>query len=197
MGPLALASDSRGEGKPDPLPVTHDLEMETTPDWLLLTIAGLGLLGTLAGVLVTQRWSDRREAANLVREQERWRREDEARTFDHRRVAYSDFYESLQRMARRVYDYGMGLMDEGMTDEGELPFDWNLPTFDSLQHLQLYATPSVALAASDAYDVVWQWGHHTSPGTDDDDFYRRQNEYDVAEVGLLTLIRESLSIPDT
>ena len=100
----------------------------------------------------------RREAANLVceqeREQERWRREDEARTFDHRRVAYSDFYESLQRMARRVYDYGMGLMDEGMTDEGELPFDWNLPTFDSLQHLQLHATPSVARAASDVYNAA-------------------------------------------
>jgi hypothetical protein len=170
--------------------------MATTPDWLLLTVAGLGVFGTLAGALVSQRWSDRREAANRVREQEReqarWLREDEARTFDHRRVAYSDFYESLKGTARRVYDYGMGLG----SDE-ELPFDWNLLTFDSLQHLYLYATSRVADSATDAYDALWRWGQWTSPGVDDTEFHRRQMDYDVAEGRLLALMRESLSIPDT
>ena len=180
----------------------HYQVMTTTPLWVPLVIAGLAILGTIggtvAGVLITERRSDRREETNWNRERDRerqrWQREDEARTFDHRRVAYSDFYESLRSMARRVYDYGMGL---SLNDEGELPFDWQLPTFDRLQHLQLYATPSVAEAASDAYSAAWKWGHEASPGVDDAEFYRRQDEYNVAEIKLLALIREALSIPDT
>jgi hypothetical protein len=71
-----------------------------------LIVAGLAALGTLAGVLVTQRWSDRREAITWARErqreQERWAREDEARTFEHRREVYLDFYVAVKAMARKA-----------------------------------------------------------------------------------------------
>jgi hypothetical protein len=173
--------------------------MDTTPVWVLLAVAGFGVLGTLAGVLVTQRWSDRRETANREREHDRqreqWRREDDARTFDHRRIAYSDFYESLQRMARRAYDFGMGLSDE--VAEGELPFDWQLDTFNKFQQLLLYATPSVAQAANDAYEAAWRFGHLTEPGVNDAAFFEREEEYDAAEIHLRAVIRMALKIPDT
>lgn len=67
--------------------------MNTTPLWVPLFVAGLGLLGTivgaLGGVVITQRRSDEREQAAWDREmqRERWSREDEARTFEQRREA--------------------------------------------------------------------------------------------------------------
>lgn len=74
--------------------------MNTTPLWVPLAVAGLGLLGTisagLGGVWLTQRRADKREAASWAREAEReqarWEREDAARTFEFRRSAYLDLY---------------------------------------------------------------------------------------------------------
>ena len=87
-----------------------------TPIWVPLVAAGIAvvgtIVGTLAGVAITQRHADQREDVAWRREQARWAREDRARTFDHRRAAYSDFYESLREMARRAYDHGMGLSED-------------------------------------------------------------------------------------
>ena len=73
--------------------------MNTTPLWVPLLVAAMGLIGTVAGtvggVLVTQLMANKREQANwtreLRREQTRWSREDQTMTFEHRRVAYVDF----------------------------------------------------------------------------------------------------------
>jgi hypothetical protein len=173
--------------------------MVTTPLWVPLGIAGLGIVGTfvgtISGVLITQQRADRREDINRTHERERqleqWHREDDAKTFEHRRAAYSDFYESLQQMSLRAYDYGMGI-----SDDGDLPFSWNLHTFGQLQHLHMYATPRVAEVATAAYNAVWMWGNEASCGQDDDEFYRRQSDYQKLEIELLILIREALSIPD-
>jgi hypothetical protein len=107
----------------------------TTPVWVPLLVAGLGI----AGVFFTQWRSDKRESATWARdrrrERERWAREDAARTFDHRRDAHVDFYESLREMARSAYNFGTGL-----TDALALAVDWQLPTFRKLQHLRTYAS---------------------------------------------------------
>jgi hypothetical protein len=152
------------------------------------------MLGTLVGVLVTQRRSDRRDDLNWKRqrdrEQQQWAREDAARTFEHRRDAYSAFYEALREMARQAYAHGMGL-----SDSDELPIDWQLPIYRKLQHLRLYATPLVNDAASAAYNAAWRWGHNATHGVDDDGFYLRQDEFDQAETELLAAIRDALSVP--
>jgi hypothetical protein len=78
--------------------------VNTIPTGVPPVVAGLGVLGaivgTLAGVLVTQRRSDRRERASWererVRERELWVRDDTLRTFEQRRDAYADFYSSLR-----------------------------------------------------------------------------------------------------
>ena len=77
-------------------------------------VAGLGVLGTLAGGVIggviTQRRADRREdkawARDRAREHERWTREDGARTFEHRREAYIDFYVAVKALARTAYGHG-------------------------------------------------------------------------------------------
>jgi hypothetical protein len=169
-----------------------------TPLWLPLVIAALGfvatILGTIGGVLITQRRSDQREQASWDREREReherWGREDAARTFEQRRTAYTDFYESLREMAFDAYNHGMGLRDEEELGE------WQLPTYRKLQHLRVYANEGVADAASEAYSAAWWWGHNTTFGDDEsDEFSKGQERYDAAEDALLEQIRTALAIP--
>jgi len=164
-----------------------------TPIWVPLVAAGIAvvgtIVGTLAGVAITQRHADQREDVAWRREQARWAREDRARTFDHRRAVYSDFYESLREMARRAYDHGMGL-----TEDAELG-QWQLPTFRKLEHLRLYASDAFVAVADEAYNAAWGWGHKTTFGHDDDSFYERQEEYDEAERLLIAQMRADLSVP--
>ena len=169
--------------------------MSTTPLWVPLLIAGLGLLGTvvagLGGVLLTQRRADRREREawerETERERERWAREDAARTFEQRRDATVDFYESLREMARDAYDHGIGL-----SESEKLPWDWQMPTFRKLQHLRVYGSPDVVDAASEAYSRAWRWGHETTRGSGGSEL---EEEYDEAESILLAAIRKDLSVP--
>lgn len=177
--------------------------MNTTPLWVPLVVAGIGLLGTIigtiSGVLITQRRSDRRERSAWERERQRerelWVREDALRTFEQRRDAYIGFYTALRQMARAAYDHGMGLSDPpDEKDEGELPFEWNQDAFRKLEHLRIYAFPEVLVAAGEAYGACWQWGHNTSYRSDDDAFYDRQAGFDSAELVLYDSIRRDLGL---
>jgi hypothetical protein len=169
-----------------------------TPLWVPLVVAALGLVGTIAGtivgVLITQRRADLRESTTRnrerERERERWAREDAVRTFDHRRDAYTDVYESLGDMAREARDHGLGLRADQELSE------WERPTFKKLERLRVYATPAVADAASVACTTAWRWGHETTYGQLDEIYYRRRDEYNKAEVVLLAAIRRDLAIPD-
>lgn len=84
--------------------------MSTTPLWVPIVVAGIGVAGTLtagiAGGLITQRWADRRDdktwQRERLREQERWLREDEGRTFEHRREAFEECYQAVKALARRA-----------------------------------------------------------------------------------------------
>ena len=174
--------------------------MSSTPLWVPLASAGIAVLGTLGGgiggVLVTQRWADRREekawARERVREQGRWSREDEARTFEHRREVFEDFYQAVKALARRAYDHGYGF--DGTP---ELPFDWNADAGAKLNRLGLYADRRLAAAAAAAYDAAFWWGHHAKyDDPDDGEFYERQQRFDDAEYELLVLLRQALLIPE-
>lgn len=165
-----------------------------------LVVAGIGVMGTLtagiAGGVIAQRWANQREdktwARERARERERWAREDEARTFEHRREVFEDFYQAVKALARRAYGHGYGF-----DDTPELPFDWNADAFAKLTRLGLYADRRVAAAASAAYNAAWGWGQYTKyDDPDDPEFYERQEKYDDAEHDLLVLIRQALSIPE-
>jgi hypothetical protein len=172
--------------------------MSSVPLWLPLASAGIAVLGTLGGslggVLVTQRWADRREDKAQARE-------DEARTFEHRREAYADFYEAVQAMARLAYLHGTMLTED-------LPDDWYSAAFGKLSRLILYADRSVAIAASEAYTAAWYWGMNLKrhqPGetvsegvvyAELEEFNKGWGAYQDAERKLLKALREALSIPE-
>jgi hypothetical protein len=180
--------------------------VNSIPLWVPLVVAGIGLLGTIigtiAGVLITQRRSDRREhdawEREREREWERWAREDLLRNFEARRDALVDFYETLREMARTAYDHGMGLSDPPRPpheeEEGELPFEWNMTAAQKHEHLRIYASSEVLVAADGAYNACWRWGQLTRHGHDDDAFYDRQETYNDAELVLYDAIRRDLGL---
>jgi hypothetical protein len=174
--------------------------VSSTPLWVPLVVAGIGVAGTLAGGVVgsalTQRRADRREEKAWAREREReheqWVREDEARTFEHRREAYIEFYVAVKALARKAYDHGYGF-----TDEEELPEGWQHDAFEKLHRLEFYADRELASAAGEAYGAAWSWGHYGKyDDPDDPEFYERQERYDNAALAMLSLIRNRLSIPE-
>ena len=89
--------------------------MNSTPLWLPLAVAGIGLLatiiGTVTGVLIAQRRSDLREREAWQRERDRerqlWAREDALRNFEQRRDTYVSFYETLRETVRNAYEHGL------------------------------------------------------------------------------------------
>ena len=134
---------------------------------------------------------DKAWARERERERERWAREDEARTFEHRREAFEDFYQAVKALARRAYDHGYGF-----DDTPELPFDWHADAFAKLTRVGLYADRRVYAAASAAYNAACSWGQHTKYDPDDPELYERQQRFGDAEYELLVLMRQALSIPE-
>jgi hypothetical protein len=136
----------------------------------IITVIG-SISGTLVGAIFAQygarqrentAWQRERERENIarqherVRERERWAREDLNRTFEQRRAAYVEFYESLGEMAGIVLNYELGISE---LETDKLPTEWRSPTFRKLQHLQIYASRDVSRIASAAYSTCWHWGN--------------------------------------
>ena len=129
-----------------------------------LVIAALGLaasiVGSVGSVIMTQRRADRREKLQWQRDRERERdvraREDALRTFEQRRTCYVDFEESLRCAAQAIWDAGHGTGPP-------LEKAWHLSPYESLHRLKIFATPDAALAASEAYGALWQWGADGAP----------------------------------
>jgi hypothetical protein len=172
--------------------------------WQSLLIAAVSAGGAIASILtgavLTQRQTRRRDditwERERKRERERWAREDADRTFEHRRDSYVDFYESLRDMTFLVYNFGMGLSEKPDDDSDSLPPDFQLRAYRKLQHLRLYATPTVMAAADDAYNAAWQWGNRVKHDQDEEEFYEDQFGFDQAEEALRCAIRSDLSVPD-
>ena len=177
--------------------------MTTTPVWVPLVVAVFGMLGaivgTVAGVLLTQRRSDRRELESWnrerERERERWAREDALRVFEDRRRTYIEFYQSVLQMARRIYDRGFGVFHEEDAD-GDFVFEWNSSTALKLECLRLYASPAVRLAATAAYNACYDWDIQTtdSDAYQEGDFAIRRERYETADRKLYEAIREELGV---
>jgi hypothetical protein len=161
----------------------------STPLWVPLVIAVLGVLGTVVGtvlgVVLTQRRSDRREDLQWThmreREREQLAREDSLRTFDQRRIAYLEFEELLRTAALAVSD---------TRSRSELDEEWQVPVFQSLLRLQVFATPATTAAAVAAYDALLRWGETTSEANS----YHSEAAYDTAHDQYLAGIRKDLRI---
>jgi hypothetical protein len=160
--------------------------MTTTPLWVPLVIAGLGLVGTVLGVVITQRRADYRETLQWermrTREREQWAREDVLRTFEQRSSCYIDFEEQLRSTALAVYEAQSGIRP--ILDE-----DWQTPVFQSLLRLQVFATPETTAAAVNTYDSLLRWAEAS-----DTNSYHAEATYDKAHDQYLAAIRRDLRI---
>jgi hypothetical protein len=169
-----------------------------TPLWAVFLIAGMGLAGTLAaglgGQFIAQRSAtnreDRARQLERERERERWEREDQARTFEHRRVVYEAYYEAVKAMALRVMQQA-----SGPSAEPELEPDWWEPSFALLNRLIIYGTPAVAEAAGAAYACARALGDRTRIGVVGGGYQQMWDTYGQLENDLLHRIREDLQIP--
>jgi hypothetical protein len=162
----------------------------------------MGLLGTLTagvtGVYITQRLVDKREIRTWQREKERdrerWAREDQALTFEHRRETYTEFYQAVEELLDEATDNAFNLQPKR-----DLSGDWYLPTYMKLQRLTIYASPEVGVAANKVFEAVQTMGYWS--GRYDNDQASKQR-FDVAhdafeprQFELLKLIRRDLLVP--
>jgi hypothetical protein len=159
----------------------------------------MGLVGTVsggvAGIVLTQRRADKREQLAWDRERERereqWAREDAARTFEHRREACLEFYVAVKEMARTAYNHSYGLTEPAL-NEG-----WQVDAFEKLDRLRFYADQELTSSAAEAYNAAWSWGvygKYDNPETED--FGSRHERYTRAELEMLALMRDRLSIQE-
>ena len=181
------------------------VRMTSTPLWVPLAVAIVGLLGTVigtvSGVLITQRRADRREieasTKETERESERWRREDAARTFEERREAYLGFYYANGEAGTQVHEY---LVSRLFGSTYSSPPEFSAPEAEEkLKALEVYGTQRVLDLA---HAVQTQYRHMAreaevwdpSMGTEQPDC--RGDEWHMARKDLLRTMREELGIPE-
>jgi hypothetical protein len=172
----------------------------TAPLWVPLVVAAIGvggtLLGGLAGALLTNHFAVSREKISWNRERqreyERWDREDRERTFEARRTALEDFYQSLEDMILRVFNHGTGSGDRVAV---ELPENWQADTLRRLRAVDAYATRETARLARAAYIATWNWGRRTIFGRADALFYDGQAAVESAEAEFLSALQRELFVP--
>ncbi|WP_157896391.1 hypothetical protein [Mycobacteroides chelonae] len=175
-----------------------------TPTWLTLLVAGLGFVGTvggaIGGVLITQRSSERREAAARLlesdRERQRQIREDAARTFEQRRDSYLGFYHSNGLAGRLVHEY-LVMRIRGV-DDAEPPPSWVPDAEEKLNALAIYGTQRVLDLAHEAQFQYRQMAIEAAAWTPEDGtkpLDRRGDQWYSARHEMLRVMREELGIP--
>jgi hypothetical protein len=161
--------------------------MATTPLWVPLAVAGLAVVGTLAGVIFTQMWNSRIDERRWARESERLReaqaREDVNRTYEHRRAAYVDF---LQELAR---------LESLYTDEDRQPIEpprGDSPVFKGLYErhsaVRVYGTYEAQRAAFRCLDSFIEAAVHPDQAGHIGALYEAEDKY-------LEQIRKDLGVP--
>lgn len=156
--------------------------MATTPIWVPLVVALLGL----GGILYTQHRADRRADADrkreLEREKTRWAREDAARSYEHRRAAYADFIKGFHRQWKALADATNEEL--GGRADYQAPPDYLDALRGNLFDIQIFGTENAAKLAGRAFLVLHNQVSHGEA-----------SPYSVL-VPLMQEVRRDLSIAD-
>jgi hypothetical protein len=170
--------------------------MATTPLWLPLAAAGLAVAGTLAGVIFTQVWNSRLEERRHAREADRLReaqaREDADRTYEHRRAAYVDFLQELERLQGNVRDFDpdVALDDDDVAFKG---------LSERLVAVRVFGTYEADLLARDCLDKLQRSALHPEDTARFEDAVRAGAEYLLQirkDLGVPRWIRRAGDVPD-
>jgi hypothetical protein len=158
--------------------------MGTTPLWVPLAVAVIAVIGTLAGVGFTQIWNSRQEERRWARESDRLReaqaREDLNRTYEHRRAAYVEFWQEVDRVVDLL---------ERADREPIAPDD---PVFNGLSEhwtlISVYGTDEADTLAFHCLDRLHAWGLHPDRGDLAYGVYSARSRY-------VYQIRKDLGVP--
>jgi hypothetical protein len=159
--------------------------MGTTPLWVPLVVAGVAVIGTLAGVVFTQIWNSRQEERRWARESDQLReaqaREDLNRTYEHRRAAYVEFEQEVDRMVDLL---------KRANREPIAPDD---PVFKGLSDhwtlLSVYGTYEADTLAYQCRARLHLWGLHPDRGDLADGVNSARAQY-------VNQIRKELGVPE-
>jgi hypothetical protein len=162
--------------------VQHTWAMKT-PAWIPILVALIGI----AGVLWTQWRADKRNDKEWNRQRQhelmQRSRDDAARTFDHRRHAYADFYSALSAMETTAWNY----LERGRP--AQLPDDWDAEALRKLWHVALYGKPDVYELGNKAWYAALQYGRSADEGSS---YWEAQIERTKA--ALLAAMRQDLDV---
>jgi hypothetical protein len=171
----------------------------TTPLWVPLVVAVLGLLGTggaaIAGVLITQRRSDEREKIawerERDRERDRWAREDAARTFELRRENYVALYEAVDGLSTE-YGTAVSMQWHPSRTSGESS-EWRFSEkanvfYSALDRVMVYGSTAVVRAATGISDSLSKAQKNMT--------FEKVQEFERQREQLLQTVRAELGIPE-
>ncbi|NYF54797.1 hypothetical protein [Micromonospora purpureochromogenes] len=188
-----------------------------TPAWVVLAVAALGVLGTLAAAVITQVLSGRREARQWERQrahererwereraerQEQWQREDHARWHQERHAAYAEL---LHRIEEWDFDVFQAIPSTGpgpatLTEEEKTKVTVALAEVAQADDkARLFASDDTDEAARGFYmDAVFCLSRLTAGGLDDPESLK-QMRFDLRALQdkkskLFALIRRDLGI---
>jgi hypothetical protein len=173
--------------------------MATTPLWVPLAVAGLAVAGTLAGVIFTQAWNNRLDERRWTREGDRLReaqaREDADRTYEHRRGAYVDFLQELERLQRIVWAFdpeGRPLDDDDVDEVFK-------GLSERLVAVRVFGTYEADLLARDCLNKLQVSALHPEDAARSEDAVRAGAEYLLQirkDLGVPRWIRRASDVPD-
>lgn len=161
-----------------------------TPLWVPLAVAAMGFAGILISQYLAIRRDDKQWNRERDRERERWQREDAARTFEQRRIAYASFYEELRLIAAAIQNKSFA-----EPNAAELPDDWDVRAYEKRQILDLYAIGDLGPAADKALDALCAYGKSSLTSSKDSIFKDARSAYFNAELEVLSLMRNDLAVP--
>ncbi len=130
--------------------------------WVPIFIALFGNAVAVLIVLLTNKQTINREEARQkqedirlekMQEDTRTQRQQEERwrVIDLQKDYYVSLYQELRAASLAVHNAGYGLGPQ-------LEFSWNLPAFEALLRLRVFASESAYDAAEEAYTALWLWG---------------------------------------
>jgi hypothetical protein len=131
--------------------------MFTSTEWLALATTGIGVVGTLAGVTITQAFANKREQRQRIQDRDTqiqlWEREDSLRFHNDKKVAYSTFIAKmhlwLTQMQSQLHgEYG----GQAYPSDGFGEFESEITSLRA--QLELIAPPEVWTAT----EVLWASG---------------------------------------
>jgi hypothetical protein len=163
------------------------------PAILALVIALVGNAVSITVVVMSNVSASRREQRRLDREDDRLERqrhdarvrlarEAAWRVIDVQREYYVDFYMELRAASLVIHAAGYA--------GDPIPPNWQLPAYDSLMRLRVFASLSTYEAAEDAYNALYRWGALDGVAYESDE----ELEYDSALDAYLVAVRHDLGI---